>query len=636
MSTILQKVSVSAFLFAALLSADSLDITGNTLDLTGVDTSNTSYSDALVTPFTMPHAGKALVISSFSSSIGQGAKEDGLWQLKVGSETSLPLVRHQEGSSDKGIGSVVHIFDNLSSGAHNLLLQHRIDQNNKPLTTFGVNNVVIPLVTNDGFALNNSLAAMSSPVNNVGTTFTDVMNSSINLPNPLGNIMLVAAALNCTSSDVAVGEWQIQYRLSGSSSWTDLGKPAQRAISSTVDNGIVMVYAIEKGLASGTYEVRLAAKSNTVGQTVSNSNGTMAVAAFSYQNAGKPYYFPSYFITSDGDTYNGSGSSTIAGAVIPVNLPTNSSIFTAMSLGGSASQGNNQTGQFEVSAVQNSTVVQQTQPNQRQFASTTDQGAMGAVGVLSSLTAGDYSIEGRHDPVAGQILTNNVNLLAVVTESQLFISTSAIGFEMQYVGEKLVWSVAEELGVSEYIVYYLVDGNWVEYEKVQAKGLKEYQSDVPESSAYKITVVNSDGTTRVHSLDDAGRVSIELNLAKGWNLLSIPYENADLSQLDGMIWCWESDHYLMENVPQAKEGVWFYSNEAKNIEISGYRSDNSTINVNAGWNLVGPVDTDMAIPNNVSAFEWSDSGYVEKDASIDSLKLGVGYFIFSENNTTIE
>lgn len=632
----LKLLGLSLFTAALSAGADTLNITGNTLDLIGVDTTSISYSDALVTPFTMPHAGKALVISSFSSSIGKGAKEDGFWQLKVGAATSLPLVRHQEGSSDKGVGSVVHIFDNLAAGGHTLSLQHRIDQNKKPLTTFGVNNVVIPLVTDAGVALNSSLTTMSSVVDNVGTSFTDVMSGSISLPNPLANVMLVAAALDCTSSGAATGEWQIQYRTSGAASWVDLGKPAQRAISSTVDNGIVMVYALAESLPQGTYDVRLAAKSNTVGQTLSNSNGTMAVAVLSYESGGNPYYFPSYFITSDGDTYNGSGSSTIQGAVIPITLPSDSSVFTAMSFGGAASVGSNQTGQFEVSILQNSTVVQLTQPNQRQFASTSDQAAMGAVGVLSALSAGDYSLEGRHDPVAGQILTNNVNLLAVVTESQLYLPTAAIGFEMNYNGEAVVWRVAEELGVKAYIVSYSVNGNWVEYERVAAQGLAEYQSDAPESSAYRITVVNSDGSTRVHSLNDAGRVSIELNLDKGWNLLSVPYENADLSALGGQLWGWKEDHYILMDTPVAKQGLWYFSSSKQNLSVSGYRSEDKTVSVNSGWSLVGPVDTDMKIPDGVTAFEWKDSSYVEKEPSLDALELGSGYFIFSENSTVIK
>ncbi len=634
MGTTWRKVFGMLLIFATILSADTLDIRTSTLSLVpGITTNSTSYSDVLATNFNMPAYGSALVLSTFSSEIGKGASEDGFWQLTDGTNSSMPLCRHQSGSSDKGIGSAVHIFSGLSSGNHSVRLQHRVDQNKKPLTTFGVNTVVVPLVTSGGSALTYDLEQTSVDVP-VGSIFSPVMAASITLPLSSGNnAMYIAASFNSMAAAEETGQWKLQYSLAGTESWFDVGLPIERYMSSVDDKGVVTLYGLANGLEQGTYDVRLVAKA--VGSnSVVTTNGTLAVVSLSYNDGGNDRFFPAFSVNSAGGAYSGSGSVTIPGASKALSITETTDIFVAMNFGGYASQGANQTGQFDIALMSGATASQTNQANQRFFSDGADKGSGGSVGLLSNVVAGSYTIDGRHDLVSGSISTTNVNLVGFSKLSKAVVVTPALGLEITREAGVLLWRVGEEVGVAKYVVSRLVDGEWVDVDVVVADGSDEYSIEVPESAEYRIIVVDTDGSNQVFGLTADGNESIGIELNEGWNLISIPYENADLSEFHGQFWGWNGVAYEVVPEPQPKQGVWFYSKRKKVVGVSGKKPTCCITAINAGWSLVGPV-TNNAILEVVDIYTWGER-YVQIAEESNGLIVGRGYWLFTTKKQIIE
>lgn len=130
--------------------------------------------------------------------------------------------------------------------------------------------------------------------------------------------------------------------------------------------------------------------------------------------------------------------------------------------------------------------------------------------------------------------------------------------------------------------------------------------------------------------------NVNVNVSTGWNLISVPLlvDTMTKSYLfptsKSAAFHFENGYQSTENLINGK-GYWLKFAENENIPISGVISPYNTINVSAGWNLIGvfdvSVNTNQIITNPngiiVSQFYGYNNGYV----ATTTLMPGKGYWV---------
>ncbi len=217
------------------------------------------------------------------------------------------------------------------------------------------------------------------------------------------------------------------------------------------------------------------------------------------------------------------------------------------------------------------------------------------------------------------------------TTVKIVAVTPTIGFEAKQLGSTLSWSVEEEIGVKKYVIK---DDSGKIITTVIADGSSSYHVELPEGiTDVVIEVVDNDGSSQTYAPEDGNRQVTFYDLEKGWNLIAITADNADLTELEnvasGAIWAWNEESYTSVESAEATNAVWVYMNSAKQVKIIGEKSD-ATINLSSGWNLVGPVEN-IHIPEKVlSTYSWNSISEMYQNITKDSiLQEGVGYWLFS-------
>jgi len=134
------------------------------------------------------------------------------------------------------------------------------------------------------------------------------------------------------------------------------------------------------------------------------------------------------------------------------------------------------------------------------------------------------------------------------------------------------------------------------------------------------------------------------DLLSGWNLLSVPFLNNDMSSnnifpnSDSDIFGYDGQYYSVDTLINGK-GYWVKYNSIPSIQNCG-DTVSSTIDVSAGWNIIGPFNEELAlenvntIPPNIiiSNFFGFNGGYV----LADTLKPGLGYWVKTDQNGVIQ
>ena len=212
------------------------------------------------------------------------------------------------------------------------------------------------------------------------------------------------------------------------------------------------------------------------------------------------------------------------------------------------------------------------------------------------------------------------------------VPTPAYGVEVAKVGDDLSWSVDHEDGVVSYQVQKNISGNWTTVTTVAATG--------EANASYKVTV--GEGEFRVVAVDASGfsqPFAVEatdafIALKQGWNLISVPFDNADLSELESTTkWGWDGAKYIEVTEAKALQGLWVYTDIASEITISGDVAISATATLNSGWNLVGPAEN-CAAPARHTVFSW-DKTYQKVLEGDNALIQGRGYWIFSDSEATV-
>ncbi len=146
-----------------------------------------------------------------------------------------------------------------------------------------------------------------------------------------------------------------------------------------------------------------------------------------------------------------------------------------------------------------------------------------------------------------------------------------------------------------------------------------------------------------------------LSLKSGWNLISIPLTPAEStaarvfykkyvitstrqdpnSIIKGQVWTWENNSLTIATSLEPYHGYWVFTDSNTNLLVLGYPVTETSITLDAGWNLFGPV-TQFNSPYSAPAINadilyWSDNRFVPVPPTgvTSILAPGKAYWIYS-------
>ncbi len=239
--------------------------------------------------------------------------------------------------------------------------------------------------------------------------------------------------------------------------------------------------------------------------------------------------------------------------------------------------------------------------------------------------------------------------LGISTDLSDFILTPAMGLEAHItvttMGAKISWTVEDELGVAKYLVQKRnADGTWTTIEVVIVNSNGEYfiiDPDYKEGDEYRIVAVDKYGTEQAFAVGESSD-SYFITLDEGWNLLSLPCSNVDASELEanisGGFWTWEDNAYKrVDSCPENLNGFWVHNPGDKVIvEVTGKAVTDATVNLEAGWNIYGPVENCDVPPAVEIAYGWSSAKYDEVVKDYNVMMVTRGYWMFSLTDDTVK
>ena len=214
------------------------------------------------------------------------------------------------------------------------------------------------------------------------------------------------------------------------------------------------------------------------------------------------------------------------------------------------------------------------------------------------------------------------------------IATPAYGVEVTKAGSELNWTVDYEDGVVSYKVEKSIDGIWSTITTVAATGEANatYSVTVGEGE-FRVVAIDASGFTQAFATSaNNNTVTTFLNIESGWNLISVPSENANLSSLSTTIWGWDGKQYVEVKEPKALQGLWIFSDSNKELTVKGTKVASAEVSLTNGWNLVGPAEN-CKKPTGLTVFTWCESYKALLDQ--DSLIVGQGYWIYSDNEQQV-
>lgn len=130
--------------------------------------------------------------------------------------------------------------------------------------------------------------------------------------------------------------------------------------------------------------------------------------------------------------------------------------------------------------------------------------------------------------------------------------------------------------------------------------------------------------------------SVSRNVNQGWNLLSVPVERTDLRKIvvfpfaNSSAFAYQGGYSIRDTLEYGK-GYWLKYNSSIPIEVGGIEKYTSTIQIVAGWNLIGSISSPVAVANIVqdppgitaSGYWGFDNGYYPAD----TLKPMLAYWL---------
>jgi len=221
-----------------------------------------------------------------------------------------------------------------------------------------------------------------------------------------------------------------------------------------------------------------------------------------------------------------------------------------------------------------------------------------------------------------------VTLEELFDNEKALVVTPVVGLELVQDGTTLTWTLESEIGVIEYQVIDQATGNVIQ--TVAATGEKSYSVTLPEGVKAKLVVRDNYGTQTYLPID-GNMVTTPYDLKKGWNLIAITGDHADLAPLKdaatGPLWAWNGSTYELATAPVATQAIWVNAKETKTVNVTAEKST-ATITLTPGWTLAGPTNNEVIPAKAMSIFSY-DETYNTISKEDEVLIRGVGYWIFS-------
>jgi len=282
------------FVFALTpVFADNLQ-TATAIGSSTTSSANT-YSDVATATLNVTDVNKVMVVATFTVETFGAENRSRNATFRIADATnsvySTEIIRRLENAKggDKGIGSIVYIFDVSSyTGTVEYKLQHKTsDENN---TTSGTIAVVALTTSTGHFQLDNDIKSISTgvpiPQLSTYTAVTGLTTEAISLP--VTGSIFVSASINNNTSNAALetGDWIIQMKKGLNGSWQDIGSEISRSLSSPNDYGIASLGLIEVNLPRNDYYFRLAHKSDGADLLTLNTNIIAVALAYDDPTSG--------------------------------------------------------------------------------------------------------------------------------------------------------------------------------------------------------------------------------------------------------------------------------------------------------------------------------------------------------------
>ncbi len=134
-----------------------------------------------------------------------------------------------------------------------------------------------------------------------------------------------------------------------------------------------------------------------------------------------------------------------------------------------------------------------------------------------------------------------------------------------------------------------------------------------------------------------GSVSLSVTVEDRWNLISVPLTVTDYRRSvlfpssTSSTFAYNGGTYVLSETLANRKGYWLKFGVSGSVNVTGLPRTNDTINVIAGWNLIGSISSSVAVSSITSNppglitsnFYGYNRGYVIED----SIKPGKGYWV---------
>jgi hypothetical protein len=174
---------------------------------------------------------------------------------------------------------------------------------------------------------------------------------------------------------------------------------------------------------------------------------------------------------------------------------------------------------------------------------------------------------------------------------------------------------------------------------ILADGSIIYKVTVKKGAKVELIVVDRDGFEQSFMPEDGSLVVKKYHFVKGWNLIAVIGDKANLSGLRkltrGPLWHWDDDRYVrVKGTPKAGCGLWVYAEAEQIVTVTARRSA-AKVMLNTGWNLMGPLNN-INVPEKVDAVYSWNIVYENVLEKYNTLHQGVGYWFFVSEQAGVE
>jgi len=148
----------------------------------------------------------------------------------------------------------------------------------------------------------------------------------------------------------------------------------------------------------------------------------------------------------------------------------------------------------------------------------------------------------------------------------------------------------------------------------------------------------------IKTAPEQNTITISFQIQPDWNLLSVPLNLANMNIAsifpEAVSNAYYYDNgYITATTAQLGKGFWLKFNSAQTKNLTGIPQSSININLNAGWNLIGPlhvnVPTSNITTNPPGIISSLFFGYSNGYQAVTTLEKGKGYWIKVSSNGTM-